>query len=441
MKTIKNFRFVVLSLLLTVQTAKAAVWENTRTWSSDEEVSYSQWVKANWRNDFFTLETLPSGEANPFKGLRLDCADTVYSMRIIYSYVRRLPFAILDPSGGNRLITNQMKRFDRLPSEAEKARAFLTMMFDVVSTHSVPNDTFPIALSQTAVRPGALILTTEVNHHSWTIKDILDIGVPFLIFNSTVGRSSSIILQQRQSWPNGVWVFEGNHTPEGNAGFRDWRPLEYLQQPVWTVPGYSVEQYQIAAGKWSTEGQRRLQNRKEGTSAKLVRLAGAACEDLKQRVSAVQEGVQYLRDSGGACMNFATFDQYSTPSRDHRLFDSLADVRRAFVKASKSGAQKIDATVLKQMLKIFPQPGASAREELNGQDKAPIDANSICVVKYAKGQSIDLAEAKRRMFSGLLSSSPMDDMDYRWGNKVSPSPLARSCQSWELWTPNVNEAN
>ncbi|MNY65042.1 hypothetical protein D3C86_2022480 [compost metagenome] len=68
-----------------------------------------------------------------------------------------------------------------------------------------------------------------------------------------------------------------------------------------------------------------------------------------------------------------------------------------------------------------------------------IGEDSICVVEYARGKKIDLAEMKRRMFAGLLSNNPLDGLEYRWGLKRGPSPLAASCPSWGLWTPNLNQ--
>ena len=428
-------------MLIAASTAQAAVWVNQRAWSADEEQQYSRWVRASWSKNFFSQKTLPgSSTVNPFYGNRVDCADTVYSMRFIYSFIRRLPFVISDPSGAG-LISNTMKRFDSKASEDERAALMLKWLYDIVATDHMDADTFPVALNASAIRPGIVILTTHANHHSWTVKDILDTGVPWLVFNSRVGATSSIILQERKSWPHGAWVFEGDATLEGRAGFRDWRPAAYLNQPVWNVPGFSDEQYRVGPAQWSTVAMTALAQRRERPDEKLLRLMDAACGDLQQRVSAVQEGVSFLRSSGYACMDPATFDLYSTPSRDHRLFDSLADIRRAYISLLKSGAT-IGAGTLAKVAKIVPFPALSARDEMGKMNSSQqIDAKSVCVVEYAPGVRIDLAEAKRRMFAGRFSSNPHDDLDYRWGEKAGPSATALQCPSEKLWTPNVDEAN
>lgn len=459
---------VFIAVLMTAFSASADIWTPVRNWTPQEEARYSQWVRNHWTKDFFAYQHIvndgfvgapqkrndnlldlifggpapqaPQHIVNPFYGLRVDCADAVYSMRYVYAFLRRLPFAIQDPTAPSRIITIKATRFDSLPNEGERARRFLVYLFDVVSTDSIANDTYPIALRRETVRPGSLILTTKQNHHSWTVKDILDVGVPWLVFNSTVGRDSSIIIQERKSWPNGQWVFEEENPNEARAGFRDWRPLEYLRRPVWEIPGYSDEQHNMNPAQWNKIGQSRLALRAEGADEELFRLAQAACEDLKQRVSAVGEAVTHLRQSNYACMDATQFDNFSTPSRDRRLFDAFAELRRAYVKAWRRGALGDSARV--KIGRIFPYPDVSAREEMNKMDTPRVvNERSLCVIEYAQGLKIDMAEAKRRLFLGLLSSNPMDEINYRWGDLRGPSPLANQCPKWDLWTPNVDSAN
>lgn len=458
---------LIFAILGAFSNAQAAVWTPTRAWTPQEEARYSNWVKRHWTKDFFARQQIanegfaekkqrPLGGLfdflgggqdndndlinNPFFGLRVDCADAVYSMRYVYSFLRRLPFAIQDPSAPNRVISIRATRYDGYPNEADRARQFLVYLFDIVSTDSVANDTFPVALSRQSIRPGSLILTTKKNHHSWTVKDVLDVGVPWLVFNSTVGKDSSVIIQERKSWPNGLWVFEEQDPLDPRAGFRDWRPLEYIGRPVWEVPGYDDEQSRIEPAQWNKIGQRRLSIREEGADEELFRLAQAVCEDLRQRVSAVGEAVSHLRETQYACMDATTFDNFSTPSRDHRLFDAFAELRRAYVKAWKRGRLGEEARI--KIGRIFPYPDVSARDEMIKMDTPRVvNQKSICVIEYAQGLKMDMAEAKRRMFLGLLSSNPMDEINYRWGDARGPSPQASQCPSWPLWSPNVDEAN
>ena len=226
------FRNLLLSItLLTGVSTQAAVWSEVNQWSPAFEARFNEWVLTEWRADFFSRKTLPNGQSNPYYGMRMDCADTVYSMRIVFAYENRLPFVIQDPTASGKTISNKMSRWDG-QSEINRLRNFLWYMYGVVSTRSLPNDTYPIAINRDSVRPGSLMLTTKKNHHSWTVKEILPIGVPHLVYNSVVGSASGFGLQERQSWPNPEWVFEGDASVNGHAGFRYWRPEAYLNKPV-----------------------------------------------------------------------------------------------------------------------------------------------------------------------------------------------------------------
>lgn len=433
--------WIALAFLMVSSAAQAAVWQTRNNWNSAWEERYQAYVRT-WNTDFFARKTLPDGRANPYQGLRTDCADTVYSIRAIFAYENGLPYAINDSTGSGRLITNEMTRFDSVENQNTRFRKFLLFMYDVVSTQTMHLDTFPVAVNADYVRPGTIIKTTKANHHSWTIKNMLSIGVPHLIFNSTIGATSGSMLQDRKSWPNPFWVFEGNHTPAGQAGFRNWRPLAYLKSSVYDVPGYSEEQYNISLSKWNDVATSRLASQKELDADRLMRLADNACVELKARVGAVKEGVDYLRSAGPRCMKYETYDTYSTPSRDERFFDALVELRRSYKNIVRKGNESsLPSDIRAQMAKLFPYVDSSSADEAGRMKQSGLSDASMCTVTYGEGRTIDLAEAKRRMFLGLMSNNPHDGLEYRWGERRGPSSLAASCQSWDKWAPNLGQAD
>jgi hypothetical protein len=434
--------FVTLAMIsLTPHFASAQVWTDTNTWSPEWEARFTEWVQKNWSADFFSRSHSVNGQNNPYYGLRMDCADTVYSMRIIFSYENSLPFAMQDPTTTGRLITNRMTRFNGQSDELQRFRSFLKSMYNVVSTHTLPNDTFPVPVSRDWIHAGGLIRTTEVNHHSWTIQDILPIGVPHLIFNSRVGATSGYGLQQRTSWPNPSWVFEGDFSPASAAGFRYWRPIEYLNKPVWQVPNYSEEQYRIPLGKWQKTVQQKLAMSAESDEQMIHRLYQTACDGMKTRIDAVNDGIAYLRSlPAEQCMDYATYDNYSTPNRDQRVFDDLAALRRAYKDIMKTNGGSTLSEESKMILnKLYPHINHSAAGE-NSRMSVSRDT-MICPIAYANGKKIDLAEAKRRLFAGLMSNNPLDEINYRWGEVKGPSPRAQSCPSWDAWSPDLKQAD
>ena len=179
--------------------AQAAVWKTQNQWSPEWERKYREWVKQEWDEKYFTRKD------TPFEGLKLDCADTVYSMRIIYSYWNKLPFAMVDPTGGKKLITNEMSRFDTIEDEGRRARAFLSYIYGVASTQSLPADTYPAAINLDSVNSGSLLLTDHASHHSWTIKQLLPTGVPHLIYSS---RPAKNVLLVRIDQPSMEFTFK-----------------------------------------------------------------------------------------------------------------------------------------------------------------------------------------------------------------------------------------
>ncbi|HEX7673064.1 MAG TPA: hypothetical protein VF412_02780 [Bdellovibrio sp.] len=419
--------------------AKAAVWTDVNQWSPAWEARFADWVRNSWQVDFFSRPTLPNGQSNPYAGLRMDCADTVYSMRIIFSFENKLPFVVQDPSSFGKTLSNRMSRWDG-QSETSRMRNFLVFMYQTLSTRSLPNDTYPVAISRDTIHSGALILTVQKNHHSWSVKEILPIGVPYLVFNSTVGATSGSGLQQRQSWPNPEWVFEENFTPAGNAGFRYWRPIESLNQPVWKVPGYSEEQYHIPLGKWVRTVQAKLALRQETDAQMMTRMLKTTCEDLQGRVSAVNDGLNYLHANPNKCMDYETYDTYSTPNRDQRAYDDFVALRRAYREIlAANGGNQLSLETKAQLAKIYPFIQETAASETQKMAAQGITAASICTTQYLPGKQMDVAEFKRRMYAGLISNNPHDDGPYRWGDLRGPSQRAKSCQSWDPWTPDLNQ--
>ncbi len=433
---LRNLLFSI-SLILSAS-ANAAVWTDVNQWSTAYENRFAEWVRSEWRVDFFSRKYLPNGQSNPYYGLRVDCADTVYSMRIIFSYENRLPFVAQDPTASGKTISNKMSRWDK-ENEITRLRNFLWFIYETMSTRSLPNDTYPIAVSRDTIRSGALMATTKKNHHSWTVKEILPIGVPHLVYNSVVGANSGYGLQERQSWPNPDWVFETDFTPTGHAGFRYWRPASHINKPVWEVPGYSEEQYRIPLSQWVRYVQNRLALRQETDNQLITRLMKTTCEGLTGRVTAVNDGLGYLKKIS-RCMDYATYDTYSTPNRDRRVFDDFMSLRRSYREILQiNGGNQLSADLVTQLNKIFPAIQKSVATEAAQMTVQGLTSASVCVTEYLPGRSMDLAEFKRRLFLGLISNNPHDDGSYRWGEVRGPSQRARSCQSWDPWSPDLNQ--
>ena len=454
---------------------QAAVWVDENQWNADWEQKYSDWVRSNAGSKMFAQERLANGEPNPYYGIRVDCADLVYSLRILFSYENKLPFAMTNPVAPNSaLITNQIKRYDRAAEGIPRLKAFLFWIYDLVSTHGLPRDTYSIAFKQ--VRPGAIILTSRKNHHSWTIKNISRTGNPTLIFNSTVGREGGFEVQERQSWPNPFWVFEPEvdendetksipvYVAGSYAGFRYWRPLEFLKKPERDVVGFDDEQHLVGIGRWKTLAQTSLAQVKETIDQVVIRLLKDACSDFRQRVDAVKEAEvykanlaadfaagktsedssyikEYMSDtqkpSDKRCMTYKAFDQFSTPSRDKRLIDAIVLARAYYgYGLNKYGANAFSASNLSIYRAMFPLIQMSAGEEAK-KDQGEIRSN-FCTLNIPEVGFLALAHYKRRIFSGKFSSNPNESYTGRFGSTKTAKDVADSCPVFDLSAKNYD---
>lgn len=424
---------LIINGLITTK-ALASVWPNENRWSVGREQEFQDWVLNRWHKNFFAEKFDKDGSPNLYYGILNDCADTVYTMRLIFAYENRLPFEINDPTGGRLHISNSMSRWDDIGNDVKRLRKFIDYIHDVVSTLSLPNDTFPVAISKDGIVPGSLLMTGKANHHSWTVKQMLSIGVPHLIFNSVVRSKSSPVLQERKTWPNPYWVFEGMGSDMSRAGFRYWKPIEYLNVPGVQVPMASLEQYKIPLKSWVTTIQKKLATEGESAEGGLGRVLEALCDGLTKRVSDVSEAVVYKKSMGIVCMGAEDFDNYSTPSRDHRIFDDFMTLRDLYITATKNG-ENLSESMKRKMDKIFPDITLHPKTEAQRALPQPVDADSVCSITYAIGKTIDLAEVKRRMFIGKLSSNPNHSAGRRWGEQNPPSDAGDQCRTEKMWSP------
>lgn len=485
----KTWFTLFIATLLQGFTASADLWKVTQQWTPELENQYQNWVQMNAKVDMFSREFIDKEKKipNPYYGMTTDCADTVYALRVIFSFENGLPWAVRNPANPRGVIAQTMKRFDNIPEGVPRLRAFFLMLFDVVGTSSLGNDTYPVSINK--IHPGVIILTSKINHHSWTIAGIDAKGNPRLIYNSTVGKQSGSKLQQRLSWPNPHWVFQAEeklsdpanpaspkikvpvYVPDSYAGFRYWIPVDKLTGNMRDLPDYSNDQYELDLNKWKQIIQTKLQTKKESVSEVVQRLLTDACDDVKQRITAIEEVevfkkslrkalaneaqlavtaagmAQPAEDSeelfeilkeiksektvlpNNQCLVYKRFDQYSTPSRDKRLFDAVMLARAYFAHAIKTQGEKaFTATRLKQFKKIFAHPEQTARTEadLTKTASAPNEF-SICRVRIGK-ENLDMAELKRRLFKSQLSSNPNEDLLGRWGGRgFAQSELASTC--------------
>ena len=403
---ISFFALFVAGISTWTSQAQAAVWENTASWNAETEEQYHEWVKDNWTKDFFNNDDY-------YHGVIMDCAKAVYSMRLIYASEHGLPFVVKDPTGGRGVISNDMKRFDRL-DQRTRLRDFLLYAYQILSTASLPQDSYPVAITREAIGSGRMLITDHANHHSWTVKFLSETGIPFLLFASRPARTE---LYERFEFPTQGFIFPKGIRPETNGGFRNFRKPEDALKPVWEVPGYSLEQYQLTSGGgWGHQMQKRLQLQQESSAMRISRLLNTSCKNATERATSVRDCSRYLSKIGERCMTSEEFDDWSTPSKDARMKGTFEDLSNAYREALRNHAV-LSPKLLAQVQSVV-DTGVPGRT--HGADYCPVQI-------FVGGRSMSLGQIYDRSISGRLSSNPHDTMLMRWGLEPSPSRRAASC--------------
>jgi hypothetical protein len=144
-----------------------SLWPVTNQWSWDWEVKFAQWVQTELDRTWWTRHRLAT-----------DCADVAYSARWIFARNNGLPMA--NRLGNGQWFTNRSVKpeWKRLPSAAEwhKDKRFLAALnyfLDFVFTHSLWQDSYPVAINAAAIIPGAHHLSlTDTSGHTQFIHKV-----------------------------------------------------------------------------------------------------------------------------------------------------------------------------------------------------------------------------------------------------------------------------
>ena len=409
--------FAAAALLLTsliTNQAHGSVWATSASWSPAYEQRYQEWVRSSWTKNVFA-------EAGPLSGVKVDCADAVYTMRLLFSYNNGLPFAVKDPSSSRNVISNEMKRFDSIAAGDARLRAFAQYLYGMLGTSTLADDSYPVAIGRETIHSGVFIKTDKATHHSWTVHDVDRNGVPFLLYAS---RPAKTVLLERHGYPSAGFLWgqqdlqgrqiDANLQTAGDVasgvGFRMYRYPSDLQKPVWQVPGYSLDQYQIQRLTYARSIQRALQITQESPGEHAARLLKEACAEATERIASVQDAIKAMSRSSSSCFSASEYDDLSTPSRDSRAVAVFQDL----VSTYRSNSSSIGGTTGARIAAIV----------------ANRDDGSYCPLRIGSGTTMTLGEAVNFALKDRWSSNPNDTLLARWGRERSPSSRAASCPTY-----------
>jgi len=404
---------LLLLLMSLASSAQAAVWQATQQWSPAWETKYQAWVAENWTTDFFMNPKKPV-----YYRMAHDCADAIYFMRIAFSYENKLPFAINNIMRSGELLTNDIKRWDKLP-EMQRMRKFMQYVADRVGTRSLYLDTYPIALAD--IKAGDLYV--HPGSHSYEITGITETGVTSIMSSTTPASPKKMV--RLFAYP----FFIPQDKAKMRDGYRRFKWPQNIKKPMQQQPGFSAEQYHIAEQveynyvAFTDIIAKKLRRRPEPLQEKATRVLYGLCAFAKERVNYVNDGLNFLRKiraGGRQCMNRTEYDYYSTPSRDKRLKMYFNEVEKI---AYAGGALRRDEVSIELLARAIFHP------EIPEHLHAELDR--FCnLAAYPSNQKrfINLRQLWSNLKAGKVSSDPHAPIENRWG--LSSTPYRASCPTY-----------
>ena len=405
----------LLSMVILPMTASAEVWPNENVWDDVWEGRYRDWVRTNWKDDIFMDPSKPI-----YYEFENDCADAVYAMRLVFSFENRLPFIINNRDKAGKIISNSMSTWDNL-SPPQRVRQFMNYVADMTSSESLRNDTYPIALND--IKPGDIYVAPGV--HSYQIVNVTDTGIAEVMASTTPKQARYLL--RTPSFP--FYVPEDKRFGDG---YRRFKEPQNVMKPANQQPGYSEEQFQVAADvqldyvAFTDVISKKLGKRVESPDEKTQRLLLALCMYANDRSVYVYDALWYLqkiRNEGRHCMNAKEYNDHSTPGRDKRLHLFFDSIRRHLDRVGRFDPRS--------------QPARWAKAVFSNDEPPPQEMkflNDFCQVQMTlvdDGQPnyyMSLRELRQNVEAGSLVSDPHAPLAHRWG--IIKQPFVSDCPTY-----------
>jgi len=401
-KYLSLLSIVILAWAFAIPT-QAAVWNAENTWDTEWEDRYREWVRENWKENFFMNEETPL-----YYKLEHDCADAVYLMRLVFSYEHQLPF-VINNAHDKGDISHKMKKWDRLSGD-KRVRKFMDYVADMTSTKTLKNDSYPIALDD--IKPGDLYVSPGV--HSYQIVNITETGIAEVMASTTPKAARP--LSRYESFP----FYVPEDTKNMSDGYRRFKQPKNIHKHITKQPDFSDEQYKVADEVeqnyvgFTDVISKKLGTREETPAEKSERLITALCMYANDRGAYVYDAQYHLlemKKKGRSCMTKTEYDNFSTPGRDKRLtkfFGAVGDhIKENYQKDKNAAAQRWAAAIFSEK-----EPHPRDIKELNAFCKVEISLQS--------GIFMPLRDLRKKSEAGVLVSDPNAPLDYRWGITTEP---------------------
>jgi len=399
---------VATTFLVSFNSSYASIWDATNSWTLEAEERYNAWVKSD------SVHTKIFQDKNsPYYGIKVDCADTAYALRAIFSFENQLPYKIKNPSyrPGSKtpaFFTNEMNNWDKLAKPEARVVGFLNLVGGALGTEQMSlNDTFPLKVKSTT---SGDFFMYKINsngkaiRHAYIIKDVTPVGNFDLIYSTQARKKDDqpLNLQKNQ---------ELSHAPQVNWGFKRFRwPEHYGTTQVSEENGYSLEQYEwaktLSERDFFKRVKKTLAQETESDDALIDRRLKDLCSKLKERVDSVKAGYEYSVKIK-RCMDYGEYDAYSTPNRDGHIREEISKLEEQYKEIVKDGTDnEINPVNFRLLQLIFAKKfDVSGKTELD----------QYCQVEYKEGSVLDIYSIVQSFKNKKTSFHPNDGIDLRWG--------------------------
>ena len=398
-------------LLCAVSVSEAAVWEDREQWDADWDARYSAWIGGRLDDDFFVDPKRPE-----FYRIAHDCSDIPYLARLVFAYEHALPF-VINAADAKARISNRTRQFDSIASGTPRLRAFMAHVVRAVNSQTLPNDSYPIALSD--IRPGDFFVTP--GEHAYLVTGVGPHGILEFAY-STLPTAAQSLLRQR-SFP----LYVPNDDTGMRDGYRRFRQPAELALPYAEIDAFSPQQYEIARTvgyefeAFNDAVARALGGVPETPEQQIERMIDELCAMHRKRIRYVDAGVEYLeslRASGRACLTEAEYRQYSTFHRDRRLTIQWSQLHNLYRGLSSA---RHDSEAYRRLTAIFSPYEASPKHRAAIAER--------CTLTITPTIALDLIDLRRIVVDNKLESDPHADREQRWG--LSATPFESGCRRYE----------
>lgn len=491
------------------------IWPPLNRWSSANENLFALFVErlfdynidedVSWPNLHQVLQdkdrNLLHGYREPTEDdelkLQPDCADLPYTLRAYFAWKMRLPFGYRkctrarknrppecdEPGQGDNLMSRlDLKGRDGTGIMRDNPSAFSLFVNTKVmravhssSGRTLPEDEltdfYPVPLTRRALKPGTLF--ADPYGHLLVVADWIPQGMDKYGILVGVDAQPDGTVGRRRFW-RGSFLFDPA-IESGGAGFKAFRPREYIDEPVQVevemdgevtlIPkhGYTQEmlnedlektrrftrisqqQYKGSKDDFYNRMEALINPRPLDATAVQISLIDALQESINRRVQSVANGERFITEQQDAPIDmpkgariFLTsgpWEDFSTPSRDLRLLISIDSVVD-FYKSVESGPERFG---------LREDEVERAVEQIKQLLDTELNKRTLAYTRSDGSQhTLSMKQVIDRSERFEMAYNPNDCIEIRWGadpgsNEMStcdrhaPEEHRQRMQSYRTW--------